>query len=44
MLVLFVILLQNGWTALHFAAYNKHAEIIKVLVSNGADISAINKV
>ena len=44
LLCLFVLLLQYDWTALHFAADNNHPEIIKILVSNGADISAVNKV
>lgn len=29
-----------GWTALHTAAINNKAEIIKVLLDNGADINA----
>ena len=36
--------LQNGWNALHFAASNNHPESIKLLISNGADITADNKV
>ena len=39
-----VLLLQYGWTALHFATFNSHPEIIKLLNSNGADITAVNKV
>ena len=40
----FVLLLQDGWTSLHFAAYFDQPEIIKVLISNGADIIVVNKV
>ena len=40
----FVLLLQEGWTALHYAAFNNHPEIIKLLIANGADITAVNKV
>lgn len=29
-----------GWTALHTAAINNKAEIIKILLDNGADINA----
>ena len=34
MLCLFVLLLQDGSTALHSAAYNNHPKIMKVLVTN----------
>ena len=44
MLCLFVLLLQDGSTALHIAAYNNHLEIIKVLVTYGVDINVVNKV
>ena len=44
MLCLFVLLLQDGSTALHTAAYNNHPKIIKVLVTYGADIKVVNKV
>ena len=40
----FVLLLQNGWTTLHCAARYNHFEIIKLLITNGADISAVDKV
>ena len=40
----FVLLPQDGWTALHWAANNNHPEIIKILISNGADITVVNKV
>ena len=40
----FVLLLQDGWTALHYAASNNRPDIIKILITNGADITAVNKV
>ena len=40
----FALLLQAGWTALHWAASNNHPEIIKILIANGADIAAVTKV
>ena len=41
----FVLLLQyNGWTALQWAANNNHPEIIKILISNGADITVVDEV
>ena len=40
----FVLLLQNGRTALHIAASNNHPEIIKILITNGADITIVDKV
>ena len=40
----FVLLLQNGLTALHRAAINNHPEIMKILISNGADITVVDKV
>ena len=41
----FVLLLQyNGRTALHWAAHNNYPEIIKILISNGADITVVDKV
>ena len=40
----FVLLLQDGKTALHYAASNNCPEIIKILVTNGADITTVNKV
>ena len=39
-----VLLIQNGRTALHIAAYNNHPEIIKILITNGADITVVDKV
>ena len=40
----FVLLLQDGWTALHYAASANHPEIIKTLIANGANITAVTKV
>ena len=39
-----MLLLQNGWTALHFACANGHTEIVQYLLTNGANLSATNKV
>ena len=39
-----MLLLQNGWTALHRACYYGHTEVVKCLLTNGANLSAINKV
>lgn len=33
---------QGKWSALHAAILNKHADIVKLLLANGADISAKN--
>jgi Ankyrin repeats (3 copies) len=30
---------REGWTALHFAIFEEHKEIIKLLLDNGADIN-----
>ena len=40
----FVLLIQNGRTALHIAAINNYPDIIKILISNGADITVVDKV
>ena len=40
----FVSLLQAGWTALHYAAYHNRPEIIRILISNDADITVVDKV
>ena len=40
----FVLLLQGGWTALHCSARYNRPEIIKVLISNGAKITVVDKV
>ena len=39
-----MLLLQDGWTALHLACYNGHTEVVEILLMNNADISATNKV
>ena len=39
-----MLLLQSGWTALHWACYNGNTEIVKHLLNNGANISSNNKV
>ena len=39
-----MLLLQAGWTALHQACYNGHVEVVKLLMSNNADISATTNV
>ena len=39
-----VLLLQDGHTALHIAATNNHPEIIKILITNGADVTVVDKV
>lgn len=33
----------NGWTALHWAAKRGHRDVVKILLSNGADVSLRNK-
>ena len=35
-----MLLLQSGWTALHWACNNGHTEVVKHLINNNADISA----
>ena len=37
-------LLQNGNTALHIACVNRHTEVVRYLLTNGANLSATNKV
>ena len=39
-----MLLLQNGHTALHWACNNGHVEVVKLLMSNNADISATTNV
>ena len=39
-----MLLLQDGWTALHRACYNGHVEIVKFLISNNAEISSADGV
>jgi len=38
------ILLQLGWTALHDAAFNGHAQVVEILIRSGADVNAHTKV
>ena len=35
---------QDGWTALHGAAYNGHQAVVEALVAKGGDVKAVNKV
>ena len=35
-----MLLLQTGWTALHSACINGHVEVVKLLISNNADVAA----
>ena len=44
MLLCYVLLLQSGWTALHFACYYGEIEIVNLLLKNNVDISVTNKV
>lgn len=44
MYYLLVLLLQDGWTALHYAAYYNHPDLTKVLIAYGADITVVTKV
>ena len=39
-----MLLLQGGYTALHVACLNGHVEVVKLLMSNNADISATTNV
>ena len=39
-----MLLLQTGWTALHRACINGNAEVVKVLISNNADVAATSNV
>ena len=32
----------NGWTPLHYAAYVGHRDVVELLISKGADVSAID--
>ena len=33
----------NGSTALNFAAYNGHKEIVQLLINNGADVNVVDE-
>ena len=39
-----MLLLQYGWTALQHACYSGHTEIVKYLLTNGANLSTTNRV
>ena len=39
-----MLLLQAGWNALHNACISGHVEVVKLLISNNADIAATNNV
>ena len=39
-----MLLLQDGWTALHYACRYGYIEVVKHLVNNKADISAATNV
>ena len=39
-----MLLLQDGWTALHLACRLGHTKVVEILLMNNADISATNKV
>ena len=39
-----MLLLQDGWTALHLACNKGHAEVAEMLLMNNADFSATDKV
>lgn len=34
---------KSGYTALHYAARNGHAEVCKLLLMNGANVNAVTK-
>ena len=39
-----MLLLQAGETALHWACRNGHVEVVKLLISNNADVAATSNV
>ena len=34
---------EDGWTPLHWAAYNGHTDVVKALITAEADVDAKNK-
>ena len=43
-MICFVCVLQEGWTALFFAAKLNHVEIVKMLVAHGTAVDIRSKV
>ena len=39
-----MLLLQNGWSALHIACINGQTDLVEYLLTNGANLSATDKV
>ena len=39
-----ILLLQGGYTPLHYASQKGHVEVVKLLINNQADISATDNV
>ena len=39
-----MLLLQDGWTALHYACSNGYTEVVQYLLTNGDNLSATTKV
>ena len=39
-----MLLLQGGYTALHWACSNGHVKVVKLLISNNADVAATTNV
>ena len=39
-----MLLLQDGWTALHIACVNGYTKVVQYLLTNGANLSATDKV
>ena len=39
-----MLLLQGGWTALHCACRVEYVEVVKLLISNNADVAATDNV
>ena len=38
------VMMQDGWTALHYACRYEHTEVVKLLISYDVDISAVDNV